>query len=94
MIRSLIPLAELIESGSSASEALVSLEMCDFQTPDPDFKYVLIDATLIRVHQHGTGAKGDKIRPSKSRGGLTTKFAVIVDALGNLIRFVLLPGQP
>jgi hypothetical protein len=29
----------------------------------------------------------------KSRGGLTTKIAVIVDALGNLIRFVLLPGQ-
>jgi hypothetical protein len=29
----------------------------------------------------------------KSRGGLTTKIAVIVDALGNLIRFVLLTGQ-
>ena len=29
----------------------------------------------------------------KSRSGLTTKIAVIVDALGNLIRFVLLPGQ-
>jgi transposase len=25
---------------------------------DPDFEYVLIDATHIRVHQHGTGAKG------------------------------------
>jgi putative transposase len=31
---------------------------------DPDFEYVLIDATLARVHQHGTGAKGGlKIRP-------------------------------
>ena len=31
---------------------------------DPDFEYVLIDATYIRVHQHGTGAKGGlKIRP-------------------------------
>ena len=29
----------------------------------------------------------------KLRGGLTTKIAVIVDALGNLIRFVPLPGQ-
>jgi transposase len=29
----------------------------------------------------------------KSRGGLTTKIAVIVDALRNPIRFVLLPGQ-
>jgi transposase len=26
---------------------------------DPDFEYVLIDATHIPVHQHGTGAKGD-----------------------------------
>jgi putative transposase len=34
---------------------------------DPDFEYVLIDATYIRVHQHGTGAKGGlKIRPLAS----------------------------
>ncbi len=24
----------------------------------PDFEYALIDGTIIRVHQHGTGAKG------------------------------------
>jgi transposase len=24
---------------------------------DPDFEYALIDGTIIRVHQHGTGAK-------------------------------------
>jgi transposase len=29
--------------------------LCD----DPDFEYVLVDGTLVRVHQHGTGAKGD-----------------------------------
>jgi transposase len=35
---------------------------------DPDFEYVLIDATYVRVHQHGTGAKGGlKNRPSASR---------------------------
>ena len=34
--------------------------LCD----DPDFEYVLIDGPLVRVHQHGTGAKGGlKIRP-------------------------------
>lgn len=32
---------------------------------DPDFEYALIDGTVIRVHQHGTGAKGGPaIRPS------------------------------
>ncbi|WP_455271045.1 IS5 family transposase [Rhizobium herbae] len=29
----------------------------------------------------------------RSRGGLTTKIVALVDALGNLTRFVLLPGQ-
>lgn len=27
------------------------------------------------------------------RGGLSTKIVALVDALGNLVRFVLLPGQ-
>jgi transposase len=31
---------------------------------DPDFEYVMLDGTIVRVHQHGTGAKGGlKIRP-------------------------------
>ena len=29
----------------------------------------------------------------RSRGGLTTKIVALVDALGNLFRFLLLPGQ-
>ena len=29
----------------------------------------------------------------RSCGGLTTKIAALVDGLGNLVRFVLLPGQ-
>ena len=29
----------------------------------------------------------------RSRGGLTTKIAALVDALGNLAHFLLLPGQ-
>ena len=35
---------------------------------DPDFECVLLDATHVRVHQHGTGAKGDfASRPSARR---------------------------
>ena len=26
---------------------------------DPDFEYAIIDGTIVRVHQHGIGAKGD-----------------------------------
>jgi len=35
---------------------------------DPDFEYVLIDGTIISVHQKASGAKGGlKIRPSDAR---------------------------
>ena len=35
---------------------------------DPDFEYAIIDGTIVRVHQHGTGAKGGpKTRPSAAR---------------------------
>ena len=35
---------------------------------DPDFEYALIDGTIVKVHRHGTGAKGGlKIRPSAGR---------------------------
>ena len=60
-----------------------------------DFEYVIVDGTIVRVHQHGTGAKGGTRSQAigRSRGGLTTKIVALVDALGNLVRFVLLPGQ-
>ncbi len=32
---------------------------------DPDFEYALIDGTIIKVHRHGTGAKGGlSVKPS------------------------------
>jgi transposase len=58
---------------------------------DADFEYVIIDGTIVRVHQHGTGAQGGTQNQARSRGGLT--IVALVDALGNLVRFVLLPGQ-
>jgi len=38
---------------------------------DPDFEYAMIDGAIVRVHQHGTGAKGGlKIRPSGGRAAV------------------------
>ena len=67
----------------------------DALSADADFEYVIVDGTIVRVHQHGTGAKGGTQNQAigRSRGGLTTKIVALVDALGNLVRFVLLPGQ-
>src|SRR5690349_23399105 len=55
----------------------------------------MIDGTIVTVHQKASGAKGgaENNAIGRSRGGLTTKIVALVDALGNLVRFVLLPGQ-
>ena len=35
---------------------------------DPDFEHIMIDATIVRAHQHAAGAKGGlKIRRSAAR---------------------------
>jgi hypothetical protein len=35
---------------------------------DPDFEYLIIDATIVRVHQHASGGKGGlPIRPLAAR---------------------------
>ena len=35
---------------------------------DPDFEYLIIDSTIVRAHQHASGAKGGlKIRPLDAR---------------------------
>jgi transposase len=47
---------------------------------DPDMEYAMIDATIVKVQRHG-------------HGGMTTKVLALADALGNLARFALLPGQ-
>lgn len=62
---------------------------------EPDFEYALIDGTIVTAHQKASGAKGGTQTQAigRSRGGLTTKIVALVDALGNLVRFVLLPGQ-
>jgi transposase len=62
---------------------------------DPDEESVMIDATIVRVHQHGSGAKGDKASKQaigRSRGGLSTKIHALVDELGNPLRFDLTGG--
>ena len=33
-------------------------QMFEALSADADFEYVIVDGTIVRVHQHGTGAKG------------------------------------
>ena len=67
----------------------------DALNDEPDLEYVLIDGTIVQAHQKASGAKGGPQHQAigRSRGGLTTRIVALVDALGNLFRFLLLPGQ-
>lgn len=61
----------------------------------PDLEYLMVDGSIVRVHQHGASKKTerDERAQGKSRGGLSTKIHLAVDALGNPIRFLLTLGQ-
>jgi transposase len=41
----------------------------DALSADPDFEYLILDSTIVRAHQHASGAQkgGLKIRPSAAR---------------------------
>jgi Transposase and inactivated derivatives len=65
---------------------------------DPDFEWLMIDATVIRANAQAAGARrkrgGAQAQAlGRSRGGFRTKLHAVVDALGLPVRFELGPGQ-
>ena len=61
---------------------------------NPAVERLIIDGSIIRVHQHVASKKtGIRQFQGKSRGGLSTKIHAAVDALGNRVRLILTPGQ-
>ena len=76
-------------------KADVFKRLFDAASDEPDMEYAMVDATIVKVHRHGQGAKGGLQSQAigRSKGGMTTKILALTDALGNLVRFVLLPGQ-
>jgi transposase len=44
----------------------VWMRIFEAMSEDPDFEYLIVDSTIVRAHQHASGAKkgGLKIRPS------------------------------
>ncbi len=49
-------------------EADVFKRIFDATSSDPDMEFAMVDATIVKVHRHGQGAKGGlKIRPSASQ---------------------------
>jgi len=61
---------------------------------DHDNEYMMIDATIVRAHQHSAGAQKNGAQAiGRSRGGLSTKIHALGDALGNPFELMLTPGQ-
>jgi len=62
---------------------------------DRDDEWHSIDSTVNRAHQHAAGAKGGAADHGigRSRGGLSTKIHLVVDALGLPIVFEITEGQ-
>lgn len=60
---------------------------------DPDFEWISIDSTSIKVHQHACGGGEDAKSVGTSRGGKNTKLHAVVDALGNPVHLELGPGN-
>lgn len=63
---------------------------------DPDLEYVMIDATIVRAHPCAAGYKKDSHEEEglgRSKGGFTTKIHAKVDALGNVLKVIITPGQ-
>ena len=61
---------------------------------EPDLEWEFIDGSIIRAHQHSTGASSSENEAiGKSRGGNTTKIHMAVDAYGLPIEFELTGGE-
>ena len=67
-----------------------------FCIQDSDLECVMIDAAIVRAHPCAAGCiwgQQEKEALGWSKGGFTCKIHVLVDALGNPLKFILTPRQ-
>lgn len=61
---------------------------------NPDFEWKMIDGSIVKAHQHATGArKFEEKAIGKSVAGNTSKIHMVVDSHGNPIDFEITEGQ-
>ncbi|WP_156052680.1 MULTISPECIES: IS5 family transposase [unclassified Thiomonas] len=65
------------------------LEQC---IDEPDFEWIMIDASHCKVHPHAAGARGGNQAMSRTKGGFNTKIHLAVDAHGLPLRAVITEG--
>ena len=72
-------------------------DMRAFFSADADLESIMLDSTVVRAHACAAGAIPRPTDPpdqalGRSRGGFGSKIHVLVDALGNPLRFVATAG--
>ncbi len=60
---------------------------------EPDTEWEFIDGSIVRAHQHSSGAAPEAQAVGKSRGGNSTKIHLAVDAYGLPIEFEVSGGE-
>jgi len=60
-----------------------------------DEEYLMIDSTIMRIHQDGSNPRGGQSRQAmgRSKGGLSTKVHMACDALGYPLTCVITGGE-
>ena len=62
------PLEQRVHSVPGLGKGDVWKRLFDALSDDPDMEYAMVDATIVKVHRHGQGAKGGlKARPLDAR---------------------------
>jgi transposase len=63
-------------------------------TLEADFEWKFIDGSIVKAHQHSSGArKGEERAIGKSVAGNTSKIHMVTDSSGNPIDFEITEGQ-
>ena len=52
------PLEHRLQAVSRLGESRCFKRLFDAASEEPDMEYAMIDATIVKVHRHGQGAKG------------------------------------
>ena len=59
---------------------------------EPDYEWLMIDASHIKVHPHAAGAVGGHQTMSRTKGSSTIKVHLAVDAHGMPLRAIITEG--
>jgi len=61
---------------------------------EPDMEWGFIDGSIVKAHQHSTGAASVETEAiGKSRGGNTSKIHLVVDSYGLPVQFAITGGE-